>query len=66
MLILLAMAGSVVAALVVGIYLSISVGEEEVPVFADEPSELSAGREVDAYPRSGRHADLADRLWRRH
>ncbi|MET0439267.1 MAG: hypothetical protein ABW043_17410 [Devosia sp.] len=50
MLILLAMAGSVVAALVVGIYLSISVGEE-VPVFADEPSELSAGREVDAFPR---------------
>jgi len=37
MLILLAMAGSVVAALVVGVYLSISVGEEEVPVFADEP-----------------------------
>jgi len=51
MLMLLAMAGSVVAALVVGIYLSISVGEEEVPVFADEPSELSAGREVDAFPR---------------
>lgn len=50
MLILLAMASSVVAALVVGIYLSISVGEEE-HVFADEPSKLSAGREVDAFPR---------------
>lgn len=50
MLILLAMAGSVVTALVAGIYLSISMGKE-VPVFADEPSELSAGRAADAFPR---------------
>lgn len=50
MLILLAMAGSVFAALVIGIYLSISM-EEDVPVFVDEPSELSAGRAVDAFPR---------------
>lgn len=51
MLILLAMAGSVVTALVAGIYLSLSMGEQEVPVFSDEPSELSAGRAADAFPR---------------
>ena len=50
MLILLAMAGSVVTALVAGIYLSISMKAEE-HVFAAEPSELSAGRAVDAFPR---------------
>lgn len=42
MLILLAMAGTVFAALVVGIYLSISMGEDEAPVFADEPSDWSS------------------------
>ena len=39
MLALLAMAGSVVAALIVGIYLSISMGEKEAAAFADEPSD---------------------------
>lgn len=42
MFILLAMAGTVFAALVVGIYLSISMGEDEAPVFADEPSDWSS------------------------
>jgi hypothetical protein len=42
MLVLLAMAGSVFAALVVGIYLSISMGEDAAPVFADEPSEVNS------------------------
>lgn len=42
MLALLAMAGSVVAALIVGIYLSISMGEGEAPASADEPSDYSS------------------------
>ena len=42
MLVLLAMAGSVFAALVVRIYLSISMGEDAAPVLADEPSEVSS------------------------
>lgn len=42
MFILLAMAGTVFAALVVGIYLSISMGEDEATVFADEPSDWSS------------------------
>ena len=33
------MAGFVLAALVVGIYLSISMGEDETPVFADDSSD---------------------------
>lgn len=41
MLALFVMAGSVLAALAVGIYLSISMGEDEAPIFADEPSDLS-------------------------
>lgn len=41
MLALLVMAGSVLAALAVGIYLSISMGEDKAPIFADEPSDLS-------------------------
>lgn len=39
MLALLAMAGSVTAALVFGLYLSISMGEVEAPVYTDEPTE---------------------------
>ena len=39
MLALLAMAGSVVAALVVGLYLSISAGESEAPDWRSTPGE---------------------------
>lgn len=42
MFILFAMAGSVVAALVIGIYLSLSVRENETPVLSDEPPDLSS------------------------
>jgi len=42
MLVLFAMAGSVFAALIVGIYLSISMGENAASVFADEASDWSS------------------------
>jgi hypothetical protein len=42
MLALLAMAGSVVAALAAGLYLCISMGEEDVPPLAHEASDLTS------------------------
>lgn len=42
MLALLVMASSVIAALVVGLYLSISMGEDEAPALGDEASDWSS------------------------
>lgn len=60
---LCAMAGSVILALIAGLYLSISLGEDETSVSADEEQnwDLSAGRAVGAVPAIGRHAVPANR-----